>query len=111
MLFLAVLGYFWPVIGNTQSLYSCKVLVNCIFTSVLVRFDYKMQPGDNNVIQIAIKMHFHQKIAKKWIFEEGAKKYSKMEVRFLFSTKKYVKVMKFQSFLAILTLHFLKLPD
>ena len=29
----------------------------------------------------------------------------------MFSTKKYIIIMKFQSFLSILTLHFLKLPD
>ena len=35
-----------------------------------------MQPGDDSVLQIAKKCIFTKKIAKKWIFERGAKKIS-----------------------------------
>ena len=48
--------------------------VNCVFTSVLVTFAYKTQPGDNEVLQITEKCIFAPKIAKKWIFERGARK-------------------------------------
>ena len=44
-------------------------------------------------------------------WKEVPKKYSKMEVRFVFSMKKYVRIVKFQGFLEILDLHFLKIPD
>ena len=35
----------------------------------------------------------------------------KMEARFVLSTKKYVGIVRFQSLIPFLDLHFLKLPD
>ena len=52
-----------------------------------------------------------QKWQKNRFLKGVLKKYSKMEVRFVFSTKKYVRIVRFQSFLEILDLHFLKIPD
>ena len=48
--------------------------VNCVFTSVLKRFDEKTQLGDDSIFQIAKKCIFTPKIAKKWIFEKEAQK-------------------------------------
>ena len=36
---LAYLGHSRPVFGHVQSSYGRQILVNCVFTSVLVRFD------------------------------------------------------------------------
>ena len=71
---LAILGHFWPVFGQLESLYDRQTLVYCVFTPVLIRFNWKTQPSDNNVLQRAKKCIFTPKMAKKSIFERGAQK-------------------------------------
>ena len=60
---------------------------------------------------IAKKGVFTPKMAKNGFLKGVLKKYSKMKDRFVFSMKKYAKIVKFQSFLEIKYLHFLKLSD
>ena len=74
ILILVILGHFWPVFGQLESLYDRQTLVNCVFTPVLVRSNGKMQPSDNSVLQRAKKCIFTLKMAKKSIFERGAQK-------------------------------------
>ena len=86
--FLAFLSHFWPVFGQLQSPNGRQTLVNCVYTPVLVRFNWKTQLGVNSELQIAKKCIFTPKMAKNWLLEMGAQKYPRMEVRFMFSTKK-----------------------
>ena len=74
MTILDILSHFWPVFGLLQSLYGRQTLVNCVFTPVLARLNWKTQLGDSSVLQKAKKCIFTPKMAKKWIFERGAQK-------------------------------------
>ena len=78
MLFLAILTQFWPVFDYFLILYGRQILMDSVFTTVLVRFIWKTQPKDNSGLQIEKKKHFYPKISIKMDFwKEGPKSIQK----------------------------------
>ena len=74
LLFLAILTHFWPVFEYLWTLYSLQILVDKVFTTVLARYNWKIQPRDNSGLQVAKKTNFYPKIGIKMDFWKGGPK-------------------------------------
>ena len=107
---LAILGYFWPVFCLFLVIYSsCKAAI-CLSTVYSLQFLLRLPKKRNQVITVYSKWpksaFLPQKLQNNGFLKGWPKKYFEMEARFVFSTEKYVRMVKFQNFLAIFTLHF-----
>ena len=67
---LAFLGLFWPVFVKVK--YGCYILGDSVSTSAPARVRRRPHWSDNQMLKIAKKGVFTQKIAKKWIFGKRA---------------------------------------
>ena len=107
---LAILGYFWHDFCLFLAIYrSCKA-ATCLSTVYSLQFLLRLPKKCNQVITVYSKWPkkciFTQKLQNDRFLKGWPKKYFEMEVRFVFSTEKHVRMVKFQNFLAIFTLHF-----
>ena len=107
-----IFGHFWPflaIFGLFLAIYDFSMTPKLSEIVYLPQFLLGSSEKPDQIMVAYSKQPKNAFLPQKWPkngFLKGVpKKYSKMKVRFVFSMKKYVRIVKFQSFMEISYLH------